>query len=137
MTPPAIKVLAVDDNVGNLVALEAVLHPLGVEVMRAASGARALEMINAHAFAVAILDVMMPEMDGFEAVRNIRRMERGRSLPIILLTAYEFALPQIHAAYANGVADFIFKPFDPEILRSKVSVFVELVSQEPHRTRTR
>ena len=126
MTTPPIKVLAVDDIASNLVVLEAVLSPLGVEVVRAASGARAMAMIDTHAFAVAVLDVMMPGMDGFEAARRIRQMDRGRSLPIILLTAYEFALPQIRAAYANGVADFIFKPFDPDILRSKVSVFVEL-----------
>jgi len=126
MTAPPIKVLVVDDIAANLVALEAVLAPLGVEIVRAASGTRAVAMVEAHAFAVAILDVMMPEMDGFETARCIRQQDRGRSLPIILLTAYEFALPQIRAAYASGVADFIFKPFDPDILRSKVAVFVEL-----------
>ena len=108
-------------------ALEAVLAPLDVEIVRASSGARALALVEAHAFAVVILDVMMPEMDGFETARRIRQQDRGRSLPIILLTAYEFALPQIRAAYASGVADFVFKPFDPDILRSKVSVFVELL----------
>jgi signal transduction histidine kinase len=126
MTMPAIKVLVVDDIASNLVALEAVLEPLGVEVVRATSGSAAVAMVETHAFAVVILDVMMPEMDGFETARCIRHQDRGRSLPIILLTAYEFALPQIRAAYASGVADFIFKPFDPDILRSKVAVFVEL-----------
>ncbi len=126
MTTPLIKVLVVDDITANLVALEAVLTPLDIEIVRAASGARALAEVKTHAFAVVILDVMMPEMDGFETARYIRQLERGRSLPIILLTAYEFALPQIRAAYASGVADFVFKPFDPDILRSKVSVFVEL-----------
>jgi signal transduction histidine kinase len=126
MTVPAIKVLVVDDIASNLVALEAVLDPLGVDIVRATSGSVAVAMVDTHAFAAAILDVMMPEMDGFETARCIRQQDRGRSLPIILLTAYEFALPQIRAAYASGVADFIFKPFDPDILRSKVSVFVEL-----------
>jgi signal transduction histidine kinase len=126
MTVPAIKVLVADDTTSNLVALDAVLAPLGVDVVRATSGAGAVAMVETHPFAVAILDVMMPQMDGFETARCIRRQDRGRSLPIILLTAYEFALPQIRAAYASGVADFIFKPFDPDILRSKVAVFVEL-----------
>ncbi len=126
MTTPPIKVLVVDDIAANLVALEAVLAPLGVDIVRATSGTGAVAMVEAHMFAVAILDVMMPEMDGFEAARCIRQQDRGRTLPIILLTAYEFALPQIRAAYASGVADFIFKPFDPDILRSKVAVFVEL-----------
>jgi signal transduction histidine kinase len=126
MTSPPIKVLVVDDIASNLVALEAVLAPLGVDIVRATSGSGAVAMVEVHGFAVAILDVMMPEMDGFETARCIRLQDRGRSLPIILLTAYEFALPQIRAAYASGVADFIFKPFDPDILRSKVAVFVEL-----------
>jgi signal transduction histidine kinase len=126
MTAPAIKVLVVDDIASNLVALEAVLAPLGVEIVRASSGTRAVALVEAHVFAVAILDVMMPDMDGFQTARCIRQQDRGRSLPIILLTAYEFGLPQIRAAYASGVADFIFKPFDPDILRSKVAVFVEL-----------
>ena len=126
MTSPPIKVLVVDDIAANLVALEAVLAPLGVDIVRATSGTGAVAMVEAHMFAVAILDVMMPEMDGFETARCIRQQDRGRTLPIILLTAYEFALPQIRAAYASGVADFIFKPFDPDILRSKVAVFVEL-----------
>jgi signal transduction histidine kinase len=126
MTGAAIKVLVVDDIASNLIALQAVLDPLGVEVVRATSGPGAVAMVETHAFAVAILDVMMPEMDGFETARCIRQQDRGRSLPIILLTAYEFALPQIRAAYASGVADFIFKPFDADILRSKVAVFVEL-----------
>ncbi len=126
MTPPAIKVLVVDDIAANLVALEAVLAPLDIEIVRATSGAHALALVGAHAFAVVILDVMMPEMDGFETARRIRQLDRGRSLPIIMQTAYEFALPQIRAAYASGVVDFVFKPFDPDILRSKVSVFVEL-----------
>jgi len=124
--PLPVEVLAVDDTAANLVALEAVLAPLGVQIVRASSGARALALIEANTYAAVILDVMMPEMDGFETARRIRALDRGRALPIILLTAYEFARPQIRTAYASGVADFVFKPFDADILRSKVSVFVEL-----------
>jgi signal transduction histidine kinase len=122
-----IEVLIVDDTAANLVALDAVLAPLDVEIVRATSGAQALELVRAHGFAVMVLDVMMPGMDGFETARRVRALERGRLLPIILLTAYEFGLPQIRAAYASGVVDFLFKPFDPDILRAKVSVFVDLL----------
>jgi signal transduction histidine kinase len=127
MTFPPIKVLIVDDTAANLVALDAVLAPLDVEIVRATSGAQALALVQAHGFAVMVLDVMMPGMDGFETARRVRALERGRLLPIILLTAYEFGLPQIRAAYASGVVDFLFKPFDADILRAKVSVFVDLM----------
>ena len=126
MTPAPVEILVVDDTPPNLLALQAVLQLPDVTVVRAASGAQALALVQAHAYAVAILDVQMPEMDGFELARRIRDSERHRSTPIIFLTAFEIDPPQVRRAYATGAVDFVVKPFDPEILRSKVSVFVDL-----------
>ncbi|HEX2095128.1 MAG TPA: hybrid sensor histidine kinase/response regulator [Longimicrobiaceae bacterium] len=122
--PPA--VLLVDDRAENLLALEAVLEPLGYPLFRAESGAAALRNLLERDFAVILLDVQMPGMDGFETARRIRTRERSRHTPIIFLTAIDTSPERIHEGYAVGAVDFISKPFHPDILRSKVRIFVEL-----------
>jgi len=119
-------ILAVDDTPANLTALEALLVRPGVNVARAASGAEALALMQTQEFAAVVLDAQMPILDGFEVARRIRRGEFGSATPIIFLTAFEVGGDEIRNAYASGAVDLLVKPFDPEVLRSKVAVFVEL-----------
>jgi signal transduction histidine kinase len=121
-----VDILAVDDTPANLVALDAVLARPGVNVVRATSGAEALALLEARAFAAVILDAQMPIMDGFEVARRIRGSALRGATPIIFLTAFDVSADEVHRAYASGAVDFVIKPFDAEILRSKVAVFVEL-----------
>jgi signal transduction histidine kinase len=124
MTTP--RVLLVDDRPDNLLALRAVLEPLGLDLVEAGSGEEALRHLLAGEFALIILDVQMPVLDGFETARLIRGRERTRYVPIIFLTAIS-GEPEHHLkGYESGAVDYVYKPFEPEILRAKVSVFVEL-----------
>jgi PAS domain S-box-containing protein len=120
-----VKILAVDDDRDNLLALQAVLEPLEQDVMLAESGKDALRLCLNHDFAAILLDVRMPEMDGFETAELIRSRNRSRQTPILFLTAYR-SDEQLFRGYDLGAVDFLFKPIVPEILQSKVSVFVEL-----------
>lgn len=122
--PPSI--LIVDDVDANLVALEAVLEPLACNVVRASSGEEALKHILFQDFAVVLIDVMMPGLDGIATAGYIKNRPASRHLPIIFLTGLETRQQEIVLAYAKGAVDYLIKPFDPDILRSKVSVFVEL-----------
>jgi two-component system, sensor histidine kinase and response regulator len=120
------RVLLVDDRRDNLLALRAVLEPLDLDLVSAGSGAEALAALLQDEYAVVVLDVQMPDMDGFETARLIKGRERTRLLPIIFLTAIS-GEPQHHlAGYRAGAVDYIKKPFDPDILRAKVLVFAEL-----------
>jgi CheY-like chemotaxis protein len=120
------KVLLVDDRADNLLALRAVLEPLDLALVSCDSGAEALVSLLEHEFACIVLDVQMPDMDGFETARLVKSRERTRLLPIIFLTAIS-GEPQHHlAGYQAGAVDYIKKPFDPDILRAKVLVFAEL-----------
>ena len=120
------RVLLVDDRPDNLLALRAVLEPLDLDLVLAESGADALGALLEHEYAVVVLDVQMPNMDGFETARLIKGRERTRLLPIIFLTAIS-GEPQHHVAgYQAGAVDYISKPFDPDILRAKVLNFAEL-----------
>jgi signal transduction histidine kinase/CheY-like chemotaxis protein len=121
-----VSVLVVDDRTRNIVALEAALEGLDCNLVKALSGAAALEYVLAQDFAVILLDVAMPGMDGFEAAKLIRSRERSRSTPIIFLTAYDRSGSRIQEGYRLGAIDYIYKPFDRYILRSKVSFFAEL-----------
>jgi len=121
-----IKILVVDDQAENLLAAEAVLESLGQEVVRAQSGREALRRLLADDFAVILLDVMMPVMDGFETASLIRQRERSRTTPIIFITALGRSEEHIFRGYEVGAVDYLTKPVVPEILRSKVAVFVEL-----------
>jgi PAS domain S-box-containing protein len=116
----------VDDRVENLVALEAILQPLGHELIRAGSGDQALRQVLLHEFAVILLDVQMPGMNGFETATLIKSRERSIHTPIIFLTAISKEEEYVFEGYSAGAVDYMFKPFNPNILRSKVSVFVDL-----------
>jgi len=124
-----VKLLLVDDDRANLLALEAILEPLEQDLMLAQTGTEALRMCLDHDFAAILLDVRMPEMDGFETAEMIRRRERSRQTPILFLTAYR-SDEQLFRGYDLGAVDFLFKPIVPEVLQSKVKVFVELSRSE-------
>lgn len=129
MTSDPIKLLLVDDTEENLVALDALLRREGVELLQARSGAEALEMLLVHDVSLALLDVQMPEMDGFELAELMRGAERTKHVPIIFVTAGVRDPNRVFKGYETGAVDFLFKPIDPHILRSKVDVFVELAKQ--------
>ena len=120
------KVLAVDDRRENLVALQAILEGLSVEVVAVGGGEDALKQLLVDDFAVILLDAHMPGMDGFETAAHIKRRERTRHVPILFLTAVDYDPHLAFRGYQAGAVDYISKPFDPWVLRSKVSVFVDL-----------
>jgi PAS domain S-box-containing protein len=122
---PAAPILLVDDEPANLLALEAVLEELGEPLVRASSGPQALRELRDGDFAAVLLDVRMPQMDGFEAARLIRAQRRSRATPIIFITADASAV-SIEEGYALGAVDFLTKPLMPEALKGKVRFFVEL-----------
>jgi CheY-like chemotaxis protein len=116
----------VDDRPENLLALEAILGNLGQRMVKAHSGPEALKKLLAQDFAVILLDVQMPGMDGFETAKYIRERERSRYTPIIFLTAYDRSESAVAKGYGVGAVDFLFKPLVPEILRAKVAAFIDL-----------
>jgi CheY-like chemotaxis protein len=120
------RILMVDDRPENLLALDAILHGLGHELVKAGSGEEALKRLLAEDFAVILLDVQMPGMDGFETATHIKQRERTRDIPILFLTAIDGEAHQAFRGYAAGAVDYLPKPFDPWVLRAKVTVFVEL-----------
>jgi two-component system, sensor histidine kinase and response regulator len=120
------KILLVDDREENLITLKATLEPLDEDLVLARSGTDALRRLLRDDFALILLDAQMPDMDGFETAALIRERERNRHTPIIFLTAYSRERTAVAQGYSVGAADYITKPYDPEILRSKVRVFVEL-----------
>jgi PAS domain S-box-containing protein len=130
------SVLLVDDRPENLLALAAVLEPLQVRLRSAESGEEALKALLEEDFAVVLLDVQMPGMDGFETARFIRGRERSRTTPIIFLTAVSTDVAQVAKGYEAGAVDYVLKPFEPNILRSKVSVFCDLERQRRARARS-
>jgi signal transduction histidine kinase len=126
---PPVNILLVDDQPANLVALEAMLQGLGQNLVRAESGREALKHLLTQDFAVILLDVKMPEMDGFETAALIRQRDRSRHTPILFLTAADTTQTQAVRGYAVGAVDYLVKPVVPEFVRSKVSVFVELAKK--------
>jgi len=123
---PPFDILVVDDNASNLLAIEAALAGLGLNLVSAQSGADALRWLLERDFALILLDIEMPSMDGYETARLIRGRLRTRHVPIIFITAFSRDDREILEGYALGAVDFLFKPIVPEILRAKASVFVEL-----------
>jgi PAS domain S-box-containing protein len=119
-------ILLVDDHEENLIALEAVLEPLGCRLVAARSGEEALKALLQDEFAVILLDVQMPGLDGFETAELIRGRERTRTVPIIFVTAISKEPHHVFRGYGSGAVDYLFKPYDAVVLRSKVEVFVEL-----------
>jgi signal transduction histidine kinase len=124
------RVLLVDDEPDNLLSLSAVLDPLPADVVTAQSGREALRQLLERDFAVIVLDVMMPGMDGLETAALIRERERSRYTPIIFLTALGGSEEFMFRGYGAGAVDFLSKPFIPEVLRSKVGVFIELFNHK-------
>ncbi len=120
------SILIVDDFEPNLLALEAVLSPLGYRLTRATSGEGALKQLLQQDFALILLDVMMPGMDGFQTASMIRQRPRSQDTPIVFVTAMQSAPADLVKGYAQGGADYLVKPYDPDILRAKVQFFVEL-----------
>ncbi|MDO9545454.1 MAG: response regulator [Pelolinea sp.] len=125
-----LNILLVDDNESNLLTLEAVLEPLGENLVCARSGREALRAVLEHEFAVILLDVQMPEIDGFETASMIRARERSMDTPIIFLTAISKTEIDMIKGYSTGAVDYVFKPFVPEILKAKVSAFIRLFRNE-------
>jgi signal transduction histidine kinase len=123
---PKSSILLVDDNPANLVALEALLDDLGQNLVKAHSGDEALCHLFSTDFAVVLLDVQMPGLDGFQIARLIRRRQKSRRTPVIFLTAEESPHFPVVEAYELGAVDFLVKPFLPVVLKAKVAVFVEL-----------
>ncbi|HVK64029.1 MAG TPA: response regulator [Polyangium sp.] len=123
---PVPCVLLVDDHPANLLALEVVLEPLGLLLMRASSGRDALRQLLSNEFAVIVLDVHMPDMDGFETAELVRRLERTRDIPIIFVSAFHRDDAYQAKGYAHGAVDYLPKPFNPDVLRAKVAAFAEL-----------
>jgi signal transduction histidine kinase len=121
-----VKLLLVDDRPENLLALQAILEPLGQTLILAHSGDEALKCVLQHEFACILLDVQMPEMNGFDAAQIIKSRERSRYIPIIFLSAINKEDSYVFRGYSMGAVDYVFKPFNPDVLRSKVAVFVDL-----------
>jgi signal transduction histidine kinase len=125
-SPVQAKILVVDDEPKSLYALQELLAPLQQDLMAAQSGEEALKLALRHDFAVILLDVRMPGIDGIETARLIRGRERSRQTPIIFLTAQADEMNSMFRGYQVGAVDYLMKPVVPEVLKSKVSVFVEL-----------
>ncbi len=121
-----VNILLVDDRPEGLVTLEAVLDSPEYNLVTAGSGSEALRHVLAHDFAVILMDVQMPDMDGFETATIIKQREKSRNIPIIFLTAINRAEEYIFRGYSLGAVDYVLKPFDSHILRAKVAVFVDL-----------
>src|SRR5258708_3496545 len=137
------RILMVDDHPPNLLALEHILSPLGEELVGVTSGEDVLRQLLEGEFALILMDVQMPGMDGIETAAVIKQRQRNRSTPIIFLTAIAKDPSFIFKGYSQGAVDYLLKPFDPEILRTKASVFVdlwqdgELVNRQPPTLRRR
>ena len=125
-----VNILLVDDRPENLLALEAILEPLGERLVRAGSGDEALRHLLASDFAAILLDVQMPGLSGFETARIIKARERSRHIPIIFLTAIDTDEGNAFRGYEVGAVDYMAKPFQPDVLRSKVAVFVDLYRKQ-------
>src|SRR6202011_5120056 len=129
VAPPAPAILVVDDDPGKRVALRAMLAPLGVTVVEADSGRAALRAVLRETFAIILMDVRMPILDGYGTARLIRQRPSSELTPIIFVTAFGRDELETATAYASGAVDFIFTPILPDVLRAKVSAFVDLFVQ--------
>src|SRR5213080_4102054 len=134
-TDERVNILVVDDQSANLLALESILTDMDENLVKAESGRDALRALLDREFAVILLDVQMPDLDGFETASLIRERDKSRDTPIIFLTALSRSETHVFRGYELGAVDYIFKPFEPEILRSKVNVFVELFRKTQALTR--
>ncbi len=124
--PRQARILLVDDRIENLIALDAILSPLDQILVPVRSGEQALQALQADEFAVVLLDVVMPGMNGIETAGRIKQNAKTRDVPIIFLTAALAQPEQPFLGYAAGAVDYLAKPFDPGVLMAKVSVFIDL-----------
>lgn len=124
------KILVVDDTEANLVAMKSLLKAVNATVITASSGNEALSLLLRHQFAIILLDVQMPDMDGFETAELIASMESGRQIPIIFVTAIEKDEQKAFKGYDLGAVDYLFKPIVPHVLLSKVNIFLRLHEQQ-------
>jgi len=122
----AANILLVDDRKANLLALKAILEAPGLDIFTASSGNEALGLMLDHEFAVVLLDVQMPDMDGFEVVELMRKREKTKFVPVIFVTAINKEKKYIFKGYESGAVDYLFKPLDPVILKGKINIFLEL-----------
>ena len=120
------NILLVDDRPENLLSLKAILERPDYRLVSATSGQEALALALRERFSLALIDVAMPGMNGLEVAVHLKELERSRDIPIIFVTAFGNDPQEIHRAYAAGGADYLVKPLDPEIVRKKVAVFVDL-----------
>src|SRR3954465_5443925 len=125
-----VKCLLVDDLEENLLALAALLQRPDLEILTARSGREALELLLVHDMALALLDVQMPEMDGFQLAELMRGSERTRHVPLIFVTAGLRDQVRVFRGYESGAVDFLYKPIDPHMLRGKVETFFQLHRQK-------
>jgi signal transduction histidine kinase len=130
MMPEPAKILLVDDVEENLIALSALLRRPDAQILTAHSGTEALELVLVHDFSLALIDVQMPEMDGFELAELMRGAERSRYIPIIFVTAGAGDAQRVFRGYETGAVDFLFKPIDSHVLRQKVETFIRLHQQK-------
>lgn len=135
MTEQAASILAVDDRPANFLVLDAILKNLNVNLVKASSGEEAIELAQHEPFAVVLLDVFLPGLDGFETARRIRSLPAAKSTPVIFLTAEEITQQQIEEGYRLGAVDFLIKPLIPIVLRAKVTGYVELFLEKLHSQR--
>ena len=131
------NILLVDDRPENLIALEAILERPDYRVVTAKSGEEALAIALRERFAVALLDIAMPGMNGLEVAIHLKELERSRDIPIIFVTAFGDDPEEVHRAYSAGAADYLVKPLDAEIVRKKVAVFVDLSRRQWQNERLR
>ena len=122
----SVDILLVDDTPENILALEGILSRPDYNLVRAQSGSEALKLVLKHDFAVILLDVLMPGMDGFETARLVRARDRSKHIPILFLTAHGAELSLIYQGYSVGAVDYLIKPIDPDVVKAKVAVFVDL-----------
>ena len=121
-----VNLLLVDDRKENLIALEALLESPDLRIVKAESGNQALGLMLEFDFALVLLDVQMPEMDGFEVAELMRKKEKTRQIPIVFITAINKEEKYVFKGYEMGAVDYLFKPIDPIVLKSKVNIFLEL-----------
>jgi CheY-like chemotaxis protein len=124
-----LSILLVDDDASNRLALSEILADSGADIVCASSGKEALKLILQHDFAVILLDVRMPDMDGYETATYIRQRQKSRHTPIIFLTAVHKDEAHVFRGYSAGAVDYVFKPIEPVVLRAKVAAFIELHKQ--------
>jgi CheY-like chemotaxis protein len=126
-TPIPVHILVVDDRPANIMTLQAVFDGLpGYQLVSASSGPEAIERVKATEFALILLDIQMPGMDGFETAKRIKELENGKDVPIMMVTAIFKEDPHILKGYSVGAIDYICKPFNPEVLKAKVNIYANL-----------